>query len=31
MTDSPITEYNVALIAFEALLRVKLSKMLYVP
>jgi hypothetical protein len=31
MMDSPITEYNVALIAFEALLRVKLSKVLYVP
>jgi hypothetical protein len=31
MTGPPITEYNVALIAFEALLRVKFSKMLYVP
>jgi hypothetical protein len=31
MMDSPIIEYDVALIAFEALLRVKLSKMLYVP
>jgi hypothetical protein len=31
ITNSPITEYKVALIAFEALLRVKLSKMLYVP
>jgi hypothetical protein len=31
MADSPITEYNVDPIAFEALLRVKLSKMLYVP
>jgi hypothetical protein len=28
---SPITEYNVDPIAFEVLLRVKLSKMLYVP
>jgi hypothetical protein len=31
MVDSPITEYNVASIAFDALLRVKLSKVLYVP
>jgi hypothetical protein len=31
MMDSPITEYNVASIAFEALLRVKFSEMLYVP
>jgi hypothetical protein len=31
MMKSPITEYNVASRAFEALLRVKLSKMLYVP
>jgi hypothetical protein len=31
MTYSPSIEYNVAPIAFEALLRVKLSKMLYVP
>jgi hypothetical protein len=28
---SSIIEYNVALIAFEALLRVKLSNMIYVP
>jgi hypothetical protein len=31
MMYSPITEYNVDSIAFEVLLRVKLSKMLYVP
>jgi hypothetical protein len=31
MIYSSIIEYNVALIAFEALVRVKLSKMLYVP
>jgi hypothetical protein len=31
MMESLITEYNVASRAFEALLRVKLSKMLYVP
>jgi hypothetical protein len=31
MMDSPISEYNVASIAFEAFLRVKLSKVLYVP
>jgi hypothetical protein len=31
MMYSPIIEYNVALIAFEVLLRAKLSKMLYVP
>jgi hypothetical protein len=31
MMDSAITEYNVAPTTFEALLRVKISKMLYVP
>jgi hypothetical protein len=31
MMDSLISEYNVASIAFDALLRVKLSKVLYVP
>jgi hypothetical protein len=31
MTDPLIKEYNVASIAFDALLRVKLSKVLYVP
>jgi hypothetical protein len=30
-TDPLITEYNVAPIAFEALLRVKILKVLYVP
>jgi hypothetical protein len=31
MTYFPIIEYNVALIAFEVLLRVKLPEMLYIP
>jgi hypothetical protein len=31
MTYSPITEYNIAPIVFEVLLRIKLPEMLYIP